>query len=115
MHLLQALYIPPHRMVKILTLLACVGALGVATPASAQTVTSRPDASPFLHDGLTRETVQQLYDESDVQPPVGFEPQARGGLARFHLLAAAASSAGGSGGAAPSDEQAQSAELAKKL
>ena len=60
-------------------LLVCVGALGVTTQASAQTVNSRPGASQFLHDGLTRETVQQLYDEPKVQHPVGFEPQDRRG------------------------------------
>ena len=111
----QTLYKPQHRMAKIVTLLACVGTLGVAMEASAQTVNHRLGTPPFVRDGLTWETAQTLYDEPDVQPPVGFEPQTRGGLDRFHLLAAAERSAGGSGGAAPSDEQAQSAELAKKL
>jgi hypothetical protein len=95
-------------------LLACIGALGVVTVARAQTVPPRLGPPPFTRDGLASETAPTLYDAPDGQRPVGFEPQDRKGLDRFHLLAAAEPSAGGgggSGGAAPSDQ----AELAKKL
>ena len=104
-------------MAKIVTLLACVGALGVAMEASTQTVNHRLGTLPFARDGLTRETAPTLYDVPDVQRPVGFAPQDSRGLNRFHLLAATERSAGGGGGsgAAPSDGQAHAAELAKKL
>ena len=117
MLLLQTLYKPQHRMAKIVTLLACVGALGVAMEASTQTVNHRLGTLPFARDGLTRETAPTLYDVPDVQRPVGFAPQDSRGLNRFHLLAATERSAGGGGvsGAAPSDGQAHAAELAKKL
>ena len=108
---------PQHRLAAMCILLACVGALGVATVARAQTVTPRLGTPPFARDGLTRETAPTLYDAPDGQRPVGFEPPDRRGLDRFHLLAAAAPSAGaGAGsGAAPADAQANAAELAKKL
>ena len=110
----QTLYKSQHRVATIVTLLACVGAVGVATVARAQTVLPRLGTLPFMRDGLTRETAQTLYDGPDGQRPVGFEPQDRWG--RYHLLpmAAAESSAGGrseNGGGASSDQ----AELAKKL
>jgi len=113
----QTLYKPRHCMAKIITLLACVGTLGVVMEASAQTVTHRLGTPSFVRDGLTRETAPTLYDAPDSQRPVGFEPQDKRGLDRFHLLAAAERSAGGGGesGTAPSDGQANAAELAKKL
>ena len=107
----------PYRLAALGILLACVGAVGVATVARAQTVTPRLGTPPFARDGLTRETAPTLYDAPDGQRPVGFEPQDRRGWDRFHLLAAAEPSPGGGGGsgAAPSDGQANAAELAKKL
>ena len=119
MQRLQTPYIPisKYRLAAMGILLACVGALGVATVARAQTVTPRLGTPPFARDGLTRETAPTLSDAPDGQRPVGFEPQDSRGLERFHLVAAAAPSAGaGAGsGAAPADAQANAAELAKKL
>ena len=51
----------------------------------------RPGASPFARDDLTRETAQKLYDGSDFQRPVGFEPQDRRGVYHHPQRAAAAS------------------------
>jgi hypothetical protein len=101
-------------MATIVTLLVCVGALGMATAVRAQTVTPRLGAPPFAPGDPPRETGQQLYDGPDFQHPVGFALQDHWGM--YHLLpmAAAESSAGGrggSGGAASSDQ----ADLAKKL
>ena len=98
-------------------LLACVGALGVATVARAQTVPPRLGPPPFARDGLASETAPPLYAAPDVQRPVGVEPQDSRGWDRFHLVAAAERSAGGGGesGTAPADGQANAAELAKKL
>jgi hypothetical protein len=95
-------------------LIVCVGALGMATAARAQTVTPRPSAPPFTPGDPPRETAQTLYDGPDVQRPVGFAPQDRWG--RYHLrpVVVAESSADGRGesdSAASSDQ----AELAKKL
>ena len=117
MQRLQTSYLLQHCMAEIFTLLVCVGALGVAMPASAQSVNSRPGASPFVRADLARETAQQRYDAPDVQHSVEFAPQTRGGWDRFHLLAAAERPAGGggSGSAAPSDKQASTAALAQKL
>jgi hypothetical protein len=111
----KSVYKPQHRMAKIVTLLACVGALGVAMEASAQTVTYRLGTPPFAGDGLTMETAPTLYNAPHVQRPVGLESQDRRDLDRFHLLAAAERSAGGGGrsGTAPSDGPANAAELAK--
>jgi hypothetical protein len=104
-------------MVKIVTLLAFVGTLGVALEARTQTVYPRLGAPPFANGSPTRETAQPRYDALDAQRPVGFDPQDRGGVDRFHLVAAAERSVsrGGGSGAAPSDEQAKAAELAKEL
>jgi hypothetical protein len=116
MQLLQASYIPKRRMAKMFTLLACVAVLGVATEASAQPANTPLDTPQFIRDGLTRESAQRLYDEPDFQPRLGFDPQDSRNVYRPRLLAAAEHSAGaGSGGTAPSDEQANAAELAKKL
>ena len=82
--LLQTLYKPQHRMATIVILLAFVGTLSVAMEASAQTVAPRLGTPPFARDGLSRETTPTLYDAPDVQRPVGFEPQDRRGLDRFH-------------------------------
>src|SRR4029453_8019201 len=114
---LQTLYRPQHRLAAMCMLLACVGALGVVTVARAPPAPPRLGTPPFARDGLARETAPTLYDAPDVQRPVGFEPQDRRGLDRFHLLAAAEPSTGGGGGsgAAPADGQANAAELAKKL
>ena len=103
-----------HRRATIVALLACVGALGVATVVRAQTVTPRFGAPPFARDDLTRETAPQLYDGPDVQRPVGFEPQDRWGMYHLIPVAAAESSAGGSGGSS-SAASSNEAELAKKL
>jgi hypothetical protein len=97
-------------MAKIVTLLACVGTLALATLARAQTVNHRLGTPPFVRHGLTGETAPTLYDAPDVQPP------GKRGVDRFYLLAAAEPSTGGGGsGAAPSDGQAKAAELAQKL
>src|SRR5215216_2052774 len=95
--------------------LACVGALGVALEVRAQTFTPRLSALPFARGNLTTEAAQTFDGAPDVQPPVGFAPQRRGAWDRFHLVAAAESHADGAGSGTPSDEQANTAELAKKL
>ena len=95
-------------------LLACVGALGVATVARCQTVPPRLGTTLLARDGLPRAPTPRLSDAPDGQRPVGFEPQDSRGVDRFHLLAAAERGAGGDGGsgsAASSDD----AELAQKL
>jgi hypothetical protein len=98
------------------TTLAFVVTLSVATGAHTQTVSPRLGPPPFARDDLTTETAPTLCDAPDVQRPVGFEPQDKRGLDRFHLLAAAERSVGGGGsGTAPSDGQANAADLAKKL
>jgi hypothetical protein len=50
---LQTLYRPQHRLAAMCMLLACVGTLGVAMEASAQTVNHRLGTPPFVRDGLT--------------------------------------------------------------
>ncbi len=96
------------------TLLACVGTLGMAREAGAQTVPPRLGAPQFTPSSLTRETAQTLSDEPDFQPRMRFESQDRKGV--YHLAAAENSmGGGGSSGATPSDEQTNAAELAKKL
>jgi hypothetical protein len=99
------------------TMLAFVVTLSMATVAHTQTVSPRLGTPPFARDGLTTETAPTLYDAPDVQRLMGFEPQDKRGLDRFHLLAAAERSVGGDGrsGAAPSDGQANAADLAQKL
>jgi len=95
--------------------LACVGALGVALEVRAQTFTPRLGALPFARGNLTTEAAQTFDGAPDVQPPVGFPLQRRGGWDRFHLVAAAESHADGASNGTPSDVQANTAELAKKL
>ena len=62
MQQLQTLQIPHHRLATIVTMLVCVGVLGMATAASARTVTPALGASPFAPGDPPRETAQQLYD-----------------------------------------------------
>jgi hypothetical protein len=95
--------------------LACVGALGVALEVRAQTFTPCLGALPFARDTLTTEAAPTLAGAPEVQLPVGIAPQRRGGRERFHLVAAAESHADSAGSDTPSDEQADTAELAKKL
>ena len=75
----------------------------------------RLGALPFVRDTLTTEAAPPLDGAPDIQPPVGFAPQLRGGRERFPLVAAAESHADGAGSGTPSDEPANTAELAKKL
>jgi hypothetical protein len=74
----------------------------------------RLGALPFVRDTLTTEAAPPLDGAPDIQPPVGFAPQLRGGRERFPLVAAAESHADGAGSGTPSDEQANTAELAEQ-
>ena len=104
-----------HHLAAMCLQLACVGALCVALEVRAQTCPPRLGALPFVRDTLTTEAAPPLDGAPDIQPPVGFAPQLRGGRERFPLVAAAESHADGAGSGTPSDEPANTAELAKKL
>lgn len=100
----------------VVTLFVFVSMLSIATQARAQTVNTYPGAPPVGNSYATRETTAKLNDGPDAQPVMGFVPQHRGGMERFHLLAAAESNTDSAASGAPSGGQAQNeAELAKKL
>jgi hypothetical protein len=104
-----------HRLAALGLQLACVGVLGVALEGNAQTFTPSLGALPFVRDTLTTEAAPTLDGAPDTQPPVGGAPRRRGGWERFRLVAAAESHADRTGSDTPSDAQADTAELAKKL